>query len=1588
MTDLQQPHVVDCAALDLVDAWVRDTPGAVALECGERQLTYAELDVDANRVAQKLRGLGVRDEIPVAVAAHRSIEAIVGFLGVLKAGGAYVPLDPDDPEARLAFMLDDTGVRVALAQEQFVGRMREFGLDVLPLSPGLDAFTSEPATAPDPPPTADSLAYVMYTSGSTGRPKGVAIEHRGIVHRIRGAHAFMPRAGEGMLQVSELDFDAQTWEIWSALLNGARLVIAPAGRQEPSRLGALLRDRDVGVALLSPGLFHQMVEADPRGLGNLRLLLAGGDVMSPDHARRFVDAYPDIPLVNLYGPTEVTVCCTAHTVGVLAPGEPVPIGTALGSTQLRILDGERTVEPGEVGELFIGGACLARGYLNLPDATAERFVPDPQSAERGARLYRSGDRVRLREDGVLDFLGRIDDQVKIRGFRIEPAELEAELRAAPGVTAAAVVPREDVPGHLRLVGYVVLAPESRDADGAAVDRVRAHLEARMPRHMLPSALVVLDELPLTSRGKVDRNALPAPADVARARSDGGPASDTEKVLATIWREVLRFDDVGVDDDFLELGGDSLLALRVLVRARQLLGVDLPIGSVFEEGTIRRLADRIENMRESDAGLPYPTIRRVGPDERIPASTMQAQALFAGESAPAAVPYQFQALLYFTGPLDVAGLEQALAELITRHEILRTRFVRRRGTWWQSVEPPFTVRLPIVDLRSRADPDAELERLTADLVETRIAPDRLPLVRWTLVRLDDDRWVLVHVEHHVVHDGASWAVFLRELVELYRRATTGGPALPEPAVQFRDFTQWQRELIDGEVGRAQLEYWTKRLAELPGPLELPGDHPRPATPTYRGDRLALRLPPELVEELRAAGRRDGATLFMTMLAAFAVLLERYSGQHDVVVGSGVANRRLDEFDDLIGMVLNTVALRIDLSEDPELSDLLEQVRSVTLDAFAHQDLPFEQIVEALRPERQAGFLPVYQVLFSFQDPLLEDLTLPGVEFVADDTVGNGSAKADINVVVVAPRTSDGRAAQEVTVLWEYSTDLFEPETAARMLDSYQALLEAFAATPALRVSELPVLSPSARAALLDAAGRRVPYERDASIADVFEARVREAPDAVAVRFGDAGSITYDALNRRANQLARHLRAIGVDGGSPVGIMLDRSPRTIETLLAILKAGGAYLPLDPAWPDARLRALLDDTGADVVCTERRLAHRLPPGARSDLCVDELDLGEVPDDDAQVPVAPGSLAYVMYTSGSTGVPKGVEVPQRAVVRLVRGVDYVELGPDETLLALAPLTFDASTFEIWGALLNGSQLALAPPGPQSPTDIGELVRRFGVTTLWLTAGLFHQFVDRAGRDLGGLRQLLAGGDVLSPVHVAGALRLLPEDGVLVNGYGPTEATTFTCCHRMVAGRYNAGPVPIGLPVPNTTVYVLDRRGALVPWGVVGELYVGGDGIARGYLGRPEQTAERFVDDPFASDPDARLYRTGDLVRRRADGVIEFVGRTDTQVKIRGFRVEPEAVEHTIESSSSVAQAAVVARSYGPDDKRLVAYVVPAAGPLDLDDLRAHRRGTPAGVRAARGMGVARRAAVDRQRQGGPRRAATSRRGSQRRRGGGTARS
>ncbi len=1480
-------------------AW---TPDAVALVGGDEQITYGELDRRSNALAARLVERGVGPDAAVGLLLPRSVDLIVGMLAVLKAGGAYVPLDPTYPRERLDWMARDAGLAAVI----------DCAGDPLPANGPL----------PPSPLGLDGLAYVLYTSGSTGTPKGVAVPHRAIVRLVRGAAFARLGAGEVLLHLAPPSFDAATLEVWGALLNGGRLVVAPPGALSLAEIGDLVERHGVTTLWLTAGLFQQMVDHRLEALRPLRRLLAGGDVLSPEHVRRALAGLPGCTLINGYGPTENTTftCCHAMA-GPTQVASPVPIGRPIARTRVYLLDAFlQPVPPGTPGELLAGGDGLARGYHGRPELTAERFVPDPFAGAPGGRLYRTGDLARFRPDGAIEFLGRLDRQVKIRGFRVEPGEIEAVLCGLPGVREAVVVARSDrSDGSDRsLVAYFVPAQASLDAA-----ELRMFLKERLPEALIPSAFVTLPALPLTANGKLDRAALPAPEsprEPAVLEGFAPPRSPLEELIADNWADLLERRAIGVHDDFFALGGHSLLATRAISWVRETLRIELPLRTLFENSTLAGFAAEVERSLRAGQAVaagPIERLPRPLPAAGVPLSFAQQRLWFLDQMVPGNPFYNIPASLWVTGRLDVPALAAALSEVVRRHEALRTTFRSVDGLPVQVIAPPSPQPLPLVDLTAlpAARREEETRRLAALEAQRPFDLARGPLVRSGLVRLEGERHALLLTMHHVVADGWSTGVLVRELVALYAAAAAGRPSpLPELEIQYPDFAVWQRSWLRGEVLAAEIAWWKERLAEPP-PLNLPTDRPRPPISSFRGGAAVLTLPQELAGALRTLAQRQGATLYMALLAGWKALLCRTTGQEDLLVGAPIANRNRAEIEGLIGFFVNTLALRTSLAGDPGFRELLERVRETTLGAYAHQDLPFEKLVEELHPERDTSRNPLFQVALLLQNFPMPELRLPGLSVRA---IGEGSATAKFDLQIFLEETPDALVA-----LVEYSADLFDPATVNRMLLQFQTLAEAAAADPELRLAELPLLRETERQQLLrEWNDTAAPDPGPLGLHQLFAVQARRTPAAPAISF-EGRSLTYAELQDAVNRLARRLRALGCGPETRVGVAMERSLELVIGLLGVLEAGAAYVPLDPEYPLDRLAFMLEDARPAALLTQSRLVPRLPGFVGPVLCLDEEDFGGESAEPLGLFVDDLQAAYMIYTSGSTGRPKGALVHHGAIRnRLVWMQDAYGLGAGDTVLQKTPFSFDVSVWEFFWPLLTGARLVLARPGGhRDPSYLVDLIGRERVTVLHFVPSMLQAFLEEP--DLApcrSLRLVVASGEALPP----GLARRFHErlDARLENLYGPTEAAVDVTSWRCLP-RSDAPSVPIGRPIANTRIHLLDGSLGPVPAGVPGELYIGGANVGRGYLGRPALTAERFVPDPFAVRPGARLYRTGDLARHLPDGAIEFLGRIDHQVKLRGFRIELGEIEAVLASHPAVRECVTLVREDQPGDPRLVAYVV-----------------------------------------------------------------
>jgi amino acid adenylation domain-containing protein len=1537
--------VPDAPVHELVEAQAALVPEATAVICGDEAVSYATLDARANELADSLIAAGVGPDVRVAVAIERSPALIIALLATWKAGGAYVPLDPAYPTARLAFMLEDSGAQVLLTEESVRARLPRTPLCTLSVEAVLAGDNRPPTERLPRAVSPDSLAYVLYTSGSSGRPKGVQITHRALgafLTAMRRAPGLEPT--DRLLAVTTLSFDIAALELWLPLTTGATVILA-AGTdiRDGRQLAAVITRQRPTLMQATPALWRLLLEAGWRNEKGLRVLV-GGDALPADLARALVELAPAV--WNLYGPTETTIWSTAHRVREV--GASVPIGRPIANTRCYVLDEQGQPTPiGAAGELFVGGHGVARGYLGRPDLTAERFVPDPFSGEIGARLYSTGDRVRYRADGELEFLGRRDHQVKVRGVRIELGEIETALLSHPAVRQAVVLARNDA-GNARLVAYVVIDSATHGVVLPDSVDLRTHLASMLPEAIIPTAYVVLTTLPLTPNGKIDRAALPTPA-VAHTREPLAPRDALEEVVAGVWATVLQQPRISVDDDFFVLGGHSLVAMQVSARLHDTLGVPVPVRWLFEAPTVAALTERLGAcvVRDTEAGAAAreAAARAIAPVPRaqpLPLSFAQERLWFLDQLLGTSPAYNMPGAIVLTGRLDVAALAGALSALVARHEPLRTRLVAEAGVPAQVIATPAPVDLPVLDLRDETDRAAAVaDRIRVEAGAPFDLARDLPL-RVQLLREADDRWTLLLTAHHTAADGWSVSILVRELSVLYAAHLAGEPArLPALTVQYADFAVWQRGWLAGDRLNRLVAYWRTQLAGVPDSLELPTDRPRRAQPTQRGATVELDIDAPLTAALQALTRSAGATLFMTLLTAWATLVSRWSGQSDLVIGSPVANRATPAVEPLIGCFVNTLALRVASMGRPSFRTLLARVRQTCLEAYAHQDLPFETLVEALALPRTRVREPLVQVLFVLQNTPGATLDLPGLSFALAPQESPGS-KFDLTLTITE-RDNGLQAALE------YATDLFDRSTIERLAGQFVEVLRTAVALPDVPLADRDLLPASERQQLLvdwNATTASVP---DATVHQLIEAQVVRTPDAPAVIIKNE-SLSYATLNARANQLAHALIAAGVGPDVRVAIALDRSPSLIIALLATWKAGGAYVPLDPAHPSARLAFLLADADARILLTETSVRARLPQPRIRTWCLDAEapDLATRPTHNPTQPTDPAQLAYVIYTSGSTGSPKGVAMPHAPLVNLVRWQrSATPHGPARTL-QYASVGFDVSVQEITATLASGGRLV--PIGEEARRDGDALLHVLvdqAPEQLFLPYAVLAAVCDTArhtGRSLGAVRAVFTAGEQLK-ITPAIAQQFEGCGARLYNQYGPTETHVVTAFALDAEAAQWPELPPIGRPIANTRCYVLDAEGQPTPIGVPGELFIGGVSLARGYLGRPDLTAERFIPDPISGELGARLYATGDRVRYRADGELEFLGRRDHQVKVRGVRVELGEIEAALLAHPAIRETVVLARMES-GDARLVAYVVLAPAtdsglPATTADLRAHLAAT-----------------------------------------------
>ena len=1501
----------------------------VAVQFGETQITYGDLMADAERLARRICERTQGHPARVGLCVERSAQSLVGIMGILKSGCAYVPLDPDAPDHRQRFIVEDADLTLLVTQRHLRSQLPATRCEVFELESLQDSLAKDSGAPELPAIDCDRAAYVIYTSGSTGYPKGVEVTHRSLLYSLGARLAYYKDPVERCLLTFPFAFDGSITGIFWTLLHAGTLIIPTEDQaRDPRQLAALIARHQISHIVLVPSLYDAILnDVPPSWLESLRVVVAAGESLPLGVVQRHHERVEQAVLFNEYGPTEATVWSSVYRTTGTEQGIRVPIGRPIAGSALYVVDAQlRPVPVGVIGEIVIVGAGVANGYLNRPDETAARFLPDPFGST--ARLYRTGDLGLLRQDGNLEFIGRADNQVKLRGYRIELDEIEASLGELPSVRDKAVVIQDGGAMGPLLVAFVT----SADVPPSVSPHLLELLKRRIPSYMAPAAIVILESMPLLSSGKIDRQALRSRAWAAGEETAPlRPRDSIEHSVMEIWSRVLGQSAVDVNQNFFALGGHSLLATQVVSRIREMFRVELPLRALFETPTIAGVAAAIrEEQRRTQAHKPLPPIVPVPRTETLPLSYSQQRMWFVQQLAPDATAYNLLFVSRQKGVLNVPVLRRVLELLSRRHEAFRTTFVMTGNGLVQRVAPWRSPHLVEIDLRTlpKEERETAARRLAEEEGKRPFDLERGALARIALVKLDQDDHLIVLNLHHIVGDQWSFGILGRDFSAYYNALCQNVPPpdIPLP-IQYADYAVWQRRCLTEDKLGDQESHWTKTLENLT-PLYLPTDYPRPSAQTFRGSYCSIEFPDALLERLKEYSAQHHVTTFMTMLACFQILLSRYSGQSDIAVGSPIANRTQMAVEHLVGTFVNTLVFRTNLEGDPTFDDVVGRVKEAALGAFANQDYPFDRLVDHLQVDRDPSMGPLVQVLFNMVNAPIGDIQLWGLKWEPFE-VDPGTAQFDLSLTVEMEFSKKAYLT--------YNTDLFKPETAQRILNHFVTLLRNVLSNPTARLSDVAMLSRAERFRMLEEWNRTsAEYPKTQCLPELIAGQVATSPNAVALSM-DGRTLTYGAMNARANQLARLLQGHGVKPGIVVGVCLERSIDMVVALLAVMKAGGAYLPLDPDFPRDRVRFMVEDSETPLLITTSAVAERFSGQACDVLCLDriEADLMKAARHDLPPTAAPQELAYILYTSGSTGQPKGVEISHRSLVNFLWSMKREPgCSSKDVLLAVTTLSFDIAGLELYLLLLVGGRVEIVSRATSTDgRKLSELLSAVRPTIMQATPATWRLLLE-SGWSGDSELTVLCGGEALSTDL---AERLIERTKALWNMYGPTETTIWSTVERIELG---AQPITIGRPIANTEVYILDRHRQPVPIGVSGEIYIGGDGLARGYHRRSDLTSDRFVKHPFSADPDARLYRTGDVARYREDGKILHLGRIDHQVKIRGFRIELGEIETVLGRHPKLKQAVVTAQDDQFGLKQLAAYLIPSDGEKpEAEELRSYLR-------------------------------------------------
>ncbi len=1556
----------DVTLHQLFEEQVLRTPDNIAVVYKNESITYRELNEKANRLGHTIRGFyrtlykqDILPDTPIGICMDRGIGMIVAMMGILKAGCAYMPIDPDYPADRLRFMMDDALAPLVVTEMVNLDKLlflNETDYGVISLDGGWGVISKYSDKNPELINNSRNLAYIIYTSGSTGKPKGAMIEHRNVIN-----YAFFARKNRELntdsriLQFSSINFDMSVGDIFPALLFGSTLYITHNElRMDPEALFSYLKDQCISDVFLTPAVLNAMPKEE---LPSLKSIYTGGEISDRETLNFWSKGRA---LFNVYGPTE----CTVISNGCLFNNQclTTEIGGPNDNMKVYVLDKYLYPAPiGVPGELHIGGTGVCRGYLNRQELTAERFIENPfvtlEEKEEGKnlRLYKSGDRVRWLNNGSIDFLGRVDFQVKIRGFRVEPGEIEAVLSTHGEIKECVVVPYEEG-NENRLAAYYVPMPET----SPAITDLKAHLSEFLPYFMIPAVFVELAEMPLSPNNKIERRLLPAPTIGLLCTGDKSPreyvAPQTphEVLISEILCVVMNLEKISADRDIFDMGVHSLMAAKIASEIRKKFSKKIELKDIFEHRNIQSLAKFISEITVNEKAELI-SISRVPKRKNIPLSFQQEQIWFLSKLVPNNRAYNFQFSLSLKGKLDKNSLVQFLNEMVIRHEILRTTFHEGTQGPVQIVHAPWKVKLNEVDLTGLPEEKraGEAEKLMEKVLSHSFDFSKLPLISWSLFKISEEEHIFLHMEHHFLHDGWEAGIFLREMKAFYIACKEGKPSpLQELPIQYADYTIWQRNNLSGDRLEEKISYWINKIKDYPTVLNLPTDHPRPSVQSFNGDAIRLNLKRSLYHSLREFSRNNKVTLFNTMYSAFAILISKYSRQSQFLIGTGVANRNLKETEGLMGMFVNTVLLYSDLSKNPTFKELLNKTKESMIYDAAHYDIPFMHIVERMKAGVTPGRNPLFQVLFAFHDsdiPLLDFAGLHG-ELLERH---NATAKVDMNVICI-PRAEQHVATEsaqleteDITIVWEYNSDIFKRETIEGMFEHYLTLLEEIIKSPGKNIEDVNILLPKEKEHILFGFNdNAVKYDRSLTIIDTFEEQVNRHPDKVAI-VHNGKKISYKKLNAEANKLANKLNKIQ-QKTSPdtqnacIGICMDRCSDMLIGLLGILKSGCAYVPIPPNYPENRIRFIMEDSALKIILTQSNLLKKLPFLAEEERIVipldkEAVDNADISDKNPGNKISTEDIAYIIYTSGSTGNPKGVTIPQRAVTNFVTSIKTDVISENDIIAQSANYAFDATIYEFWATLLIGATIVIIDSDKiENFNLLKKEISDNKITSAWLTTSLFNAVVDCDTEALFSLKSVLFGGEAVNVGCVRKLLEAKPDTLNVYNCYGPTECTCFST-YCLITDKYiDSDVIPIGKPLHNYAAYILDTKLNPTPVGVPGELYIGGDSLAIGYLNRPELTKERFVDNPFATKEDkeknrnTRLYKTGDLVRWMQDGNIEFLGRIDFQVKIRGFRIEPEEIEAVLLRHEEVKQCVVI-----PWNQYLIAYWVPRDNAVAQEDMK-----------------------------------------------------